>query len=60
VDLVGREEGERSKRGRGVGEGGIPLQVARFSEELWFRVILLVGVLNLNLNLLLVITDNVY
>ncbi len=31
MDLVGREEGERSKRGRGVGEGGIPLQVARFS-----------------------------
>ena len=57
----------REGRGRavwaGAGEWGkeeFLFRLPGFPEELWFRVILLVGVLNLNLNLLLVITDNVY
>ncbi len=59
MNLLGREEGERSEQGRRSG-GRRNSSLPGFPEELWFRIILLVGVLVLNLNLLLVITDNVY
>ena len=29
--MLGKEEWERSERGGGLGEGGIPLKVAKFS-----------------------------
>ena len=57
---MGKKEEGRLSGGEGVGGEGITLQVARFSRGVVVLCHLLVGVMNLNLNLLLVITDNVY
>ena len=52
--------GSRTSEGRGVGDGAFLLGCQVFHGRCGFCANLLVGVINLNLNLLLVITDNVH